>query len=121
MNPTLRYTIVVLEPAYGSQNARLAFQFCEALIQQRQLIQSVFFYMDGVHNANLFSDPANDEFDLVRAWQQLATQHQFKLDVCYSASRRRGVTEANWAPQFTLSGLSGLSEALLHSDRLIQF
>lgn len=121
MNTALRYTIVVLSPAYGTQNARLAFQFCEALLQRKQIIHSLFFYMDGVHNANSLSDPANDEFDLVEAWQKLARLHNFELNVCYSASRRRGITEVNFASHFLPSGLIGLSEAIVKSDRLIQF
>lgn len=121
MNTTLRYTIIILSPAYGKQNATLAFQFCEALIQKKHIIENVFFYMDGVHNANSFSDPASDEFDIVEAWQAFSLKHQIAFNACHSAARRRGISEQNCAAPFRLSGLSQLSDAIATSDRVIQF
>lgn len=83
-------------------------------------------------NANQLAAPASDEFDLVRAWGQLAQQHGVTLNVCIAAALRRGVTNeqeaqqqgpptANLQPGFTLSGLGALAEALLSCDRMVQF
>ncbi len=95
-------------------------------------LSSVFFYREGVYNANQLTSPASDEFDLVRAWQQLNAQHGVALNICVAAALRRGVvdeTEAgrlglassNLQQGFTLSGLGALAEASLTCDRVVQF
>ncbi|ACT05203.1 sulfur relay protein TusD/DsrE [Dickeya chrysanthemi Ech1591] len=128
----LSYCLLVTGPAYGTQQASSAFQFAQALVAQGYRLQSVFFYREGVLNANQFTAPANDEFDLVRAWQQLAQTHQVALNVCVAAALRRGVTDAqqaeqlhlpgaNLQPGFTLSGLGELSQSILRCDRVVQF
>ncbi|NKI75628.1 sulfurtransferase complex subunit TusD [Dickeya sp. CFBP 2040] len=128
----LSYCLLVTGPAYGTQQASSAFQFAQALLAQGHELQSVFFYREGVLNANQLTAPANDEFDLVRAWQQLAQAHQVALNVCVAAALRRGVTDAQQAEQlhlaganlqsgFTLSGLGELSQSVLHCDRVVQF
>ena len=112
----MRFAIVVTGPAYGTQQASSAFQFAQALIADGHELSSVFFYREGVYNANQLTSPASDEFDLVRAWQQLNAQHGVALNICVAAALRRGVvdeTEAgrlglassNLQQGFTLSGL----------------
>ncbi|MGM3173321.1 sulfurtransferase complex subunit TusD [Dickeya lacustris] len=128
----LRYCLLVTGPAYGTQQASSAYQFAQALLTQGHQLQSVFFYREGVLNANQLTAPASDEFDLVRAWQQLAQAHQVTLNVCVAAALRRGVTDtqqagqlklasANLQPGFLLSGLGELSESVLTCDRVVQF
>jgi tRNA 2-thiouridine synthesizing protein D len=123
---------LVTGPAYGTQQASSAWQFAQALLAAGHRITSVFFYREGVMNANQLSSPASDEFDLVRAWVALAQQHGVELNVCVAAALRRGVADeqeaaqlalvtANLQPGFTLSGLGSLAEAALSNDRLVQF
>lgn len=121
----LTYTIIITGPAYGTQASFCAYQFCQTLLTTQHSIKSVFFYADGVYNANNFTNPANDEFDIVDAWQILAKRHQINLSVCIAAAQRRGVvqelSENNIAQGFNLVGLGDLSEAINQSDRVIQF
>ncbi|EPS8493288.1 sulfurtransferase complex subunit TusD [Yersinia enterocolitica] len=128
----LKYGLMVTGPAYGTQQASSAYQFAQALINSGHHLVSVFFYREGVLNANQLTAPANDEFDLVRAWQQLANEHAVILNVCVAAALRRGITDqheaeqlnlaaANLQPGFTLSGLGALAEAVLTCDRMVQF
>ncbi|CQH46037.1 TPA: sulfurtransferase complex subunit TusD [Yersinia enterocolitica] len=128
----VKYCLMVTGPAYGTQQASSAYQFAQALINSGHHLVSVFFYREGVLNANQLTAPANDEFDLVRAWQQLANEHTVTLNVCVAAALRRGVTDqheaeqlnlaaANLQPDFTLSGLGALAEAALTCDRMVQF
>ena len=128
----MRFAILVTGPAYGSQQASSALQFSQAVIEEGHTLESVFFYREGVHNANLLISPASDEFDLVRAWQQLHQQHGVELHICVAAALRRGVTDAeqaaqlglpchNLQPGFTLSGLGALAQASLTCDRTVQF
>ncbi|HBI09291.1 sulfurtransferase complex subunit TusD [Franconibacter pulveris] len=128
----MRFALMVTGPAYGTQQASSAYQFAEALLAEGHTLVSVFFYREGVYNANQLTLPASDEFDLVRAWQQLHNRHGAELHICVAAALRRGVTDeseakqaglpaANLQPGFTLSGLGALAEATLTCDRVVQF
>lgn len=129
---SLRYALLVTGPAYGSQQATSAWQFANALINKGHRLDSVFFYREGVHNANRLVSPASDEFDIVRAWCELSKRHGIALNVCVAAALRRGVMGAleaqskslavdNLQSGFTLSGLGELAQAMLTVDRVIQF
>jgi len=112
-------------PAYGTQASYCAYQFCLSLLRSGHKLQSIFFYADGTYNANVFTSPANDEFDIVNAWQILAKEYQVKLLVCIAAAQRRGIVNeeltCNIAVGFELVGLGELSENVSQSDRVIQF
>jgi tRNA 2-thiouridine synthesizing protein D len=129
---SLSYCLLVTGAAYGTQQASSAYQFAQALLAQGHQLHSVFFYREGIQNGNRLVAPASDEFDLVRAWQSLAAQHQFSLFICVAAALRRGVVDkqqaqelnldaVNLADGFELSGLGSLAEAMMLCDRVIQF
>ncbi|EOC1347976.1 sulfurtransferase complex subunit TusD [Cronobacter turicensis] len=128
----MRFALMVTGPAYGTQQASSALQFAKALLAEGHSLESVFFYREGVYNANQFTSPASDEFDLVRAWQQLHNENGVALHICVAAALRRGVTDeneartqgltgANLQPGFQLSGLGALAEAALTCDRVVEF
>ncbi|ELY3597899.1 sulfurtransferase complex subunit TusD [Cronobacter turicensis] len=128
----MRFALMVTGPAYGTQQASSALQFAKALLTEGHSLESVFFYREGVYNANQFTSPASDEFDLVRAWQELHDEYGVALHICVAAALRRGVTDeneartqglpgANLQPGFQLSGLGALAEAALTCDRVVEF
>lgn len=128
----MRFALMVTGPAYGTQQASSAYQFAQALLREGHQLESVFFYREGVYNANQLTSPASDEFDLVRAWQALHREHGVALHICVAAALRRGVTDereahqlglpaANLQPGFTLSGLGQLAQAALSAERMVQF
>lgn len=128
----LDYCLMVTGPAYGNQRASCALQFAQALLTCGHRLGIVFFYQDGVTNANRLIAPAGDEVDLVRAWQNLAQQYMVELHVCVAAALRRGVTDTlqasllnrvgeNLQLGFELSSLGVLAQAVLGCDRFIQF
>lgn len=129
---TLTYTLVVNGSVYGSQSARNAYLFACALLEKGHKLVSVFFYQNGVNNASSLVLPANDEFDLTKAWQSLSDKHNIRLESCVAASLRRGIVDhneakthalpsSNVAQGFELAGLGGLAEAMLVQDRVVQF
>ncbi|ODS12542.1 sulfurtransferase complex subunit TusD [Vibrio scophthalmi] len=129
---SLTYTLVVNGSVYGSQAARSAYQFASALVTQGHTLVSVFFYQDGVTNGSALSVPANDEFDLTKAWQTLALQYNVRLETCVAAALRRGIVsqgeatqhglvQHNLADGFSQAGLGSLAEAMLTQDRVVQF
>ncbi|CAE6917996.1 sulfurtransferase complex subunit TusD [Vibrio alginolyticus] len=128
----LTYTLVVNGSVYGSQSARSAYQFAKAVVEQGHTLVSVFFYQDGVTNGSALSVPANDEFDLNKAWQNLAEEHNVRLETCVAAALRRGIIsedeanqhgliQNNLAQGFSQAGLGSLAEAMLVQDRVVQF
>ena len=128
----MRFALLVTGPAYGTQQASSAWQFARAALSEGHELASIFFYREGVYNANQLTAPASDEFDLVRAWQTLNQEHGVELHICVAAALRRGVTDeaeanrlglaaANLQPGFSLSGLGALAEAALTCDRVVQF
>ncbi len=131
-NQSLNYVLVVNAPVYGAELSLTAYRFAKALIEKGHQLTQVFFYQAGVSNASSLVVPANDEFDLVSAWQTLAQSHDIKLDTCVAAGLRRGqvsedeaklhaLTSANMADGFCQAGLGSLANALLMADRVIQF
>jgi len=128
----MRFALLVTGPAYGTQQASSALQFARAALAEGHELVSVFFYREGVYNANQLTTPASDEFDLVRAWQALNKEHGIDLHICVAAALRRGVADeaeahrlglaaANLQPGFSLGGLGALAEAALTCDRVVQF
>ncbi|SON50899.1 methylsulfur transfer protein [Vibrio tapetis subsp. tapetis] len=128
----LTYSLVVNGAVYGSQSARNAYQFARALLEKGHRLVSVFFYQDGVTNGSALTVPANDEFDLTTAWQELAIKNDVRLETCVAAALRRGIVSPDEAQQHALdnhnladgfeqAGLGSLAEALLTQDRVVQF
>lgn len=124
----MRYVLSVRQPVYGSQGAYLAYQFAQELIRQGHLISQIFFSQEGVSNGNGLVYPANDEFNLVKAWQTFSKKHNVPLHLCIVASQRRGVVDkltaldpaqTNLAEGFVLAGLGEFSKAMLEADRVI--
>ncbi|WP_439257444.1 sulfurtransferase complex subunit TusD [Lonepinella sp. BR2271] len=115
----MRYVLAIKSPVYGSQGAFFAYQFANTLVEKGHQISQIFFFQQGVSHGNACVSPANDEFHLQKAWQQLSQQHQIPLHLCISASQRRGIIEQNLAPHFILAGLGEFSAAMLQADRVI--
>jgi len=128
----LKFTVVVSSGPYGSQGASSAYQFCASALKSGHQVAGVFFYQDGVLNASQLVSPASDEVNLPELWANLATEHQFPLEVCVSASLRRGIVNEVEADQlslaqfnlrapFVLSGLGQLAELSAAADKVVQF
>lgn len=123
------YVLAIKSPIYGTQGAYLAYQVAEALLAAEHSITQIFFFQDGITNANAFINPASDEINLLEKWQSLAKLHHLPLYLCISAAQRRGVVDyhtsktqqSNLAQGFSLAGLGQFSQAVLKADRLLTF
>ncbi|WP_373767396.1 sulfurtransferase complex subunit TusD [Glaesserella sp.] len=117
----MRYVLAIKQGVYGSQGAFLAYQVAEALLRAGHDISQVFFFQDGVSNANKWVDAASDEVNLVEYWQKLAQTHRLSLHLCISAAQRRGIVKETVADGFILAGLGEFSQAVFNADRLLTF
>ena len=117
----MKFTLLVTEAPFGGQAAATALAFAAAALANGHAIERVFFYCDGVHNADRLAAPPGGEVNLVRDWSALAASNDVDLVVCINAGSRRGLREANLAPGFRISGLGQLIESVVLADRLVPF
>lgn len=123
------YVLAIKSPVYGAQGAYLAYQVAEVLLAAEHNITQIFFFQDGISNANALINPASDEINLLEKWLNLAKLHHLPLHLCISAAQRRGVVDhqtsksqqSNLAEGFILAGLGEFSQAILKADRLLTF
>ncbi len=117
----MKLGIMVNEGPYQHQASDSAYHFARAALEKGHEIHRVFFYHDGVHNANKLQEPQQDDRNIVRRWSELAEQHGIDLVVCVAAALRRGIKDEILAPGFRISGLGQLVESGIQADRLVVF
>ncbi|GAB2876964.1 sulfurtransferase complex subunit TusD [Microbulbifer echini] len=128
----MKFSLAVYAAPHSSQSAASALRFARALLAEGHEIYRIFFYCDGVQNANSIAAPPQDETDLTGQWQALQREHSLDLVVCIAAAQRRGVLNqreaerlekpsANLAEGFQLAGLGQLTDAVANSERLVTF
>lgn len=127
-----RVSILVMSSPIDSQNASSALRFARTVLASEHELAGVFFYQQGVQNANSFSIQSSDEYGIYTAWSELSHSNHCPLLVCVSAATQRGVISAqdaadndlahfNLTAPFESVGLGDLAALLHNSDRLVQF
>lgn len=128
----MNFTLNVFGAPLSSQSSDSAYRFASAALAGGHQIDRVFFYGDGVLNANSLLSPPSDEQNLFSKWAKLSMQHKLPLIVCIAAAVRRGVlnqeeakrydkAQHNLAAPFEVSGLGQLIEGVVNSDRTLTF
>ena len=117
----MKIGILINEGPFTHQASDSAYHFAVAALNRGHQIYRVFFYNDGVHNANRMSQPQSDDRDLVSLWSELAMKHGIDLVVCIAAALRRGIKDDLVAEGFRISGLGQLVEAGIQADRFLVF
>ncbi len=117
----MKFGILVNEGPYTHEASDSAYHFCKAALAKGHEIHRVFFYHDGVNNANRLTEPPQDDRNIVKRWSQLAQEHGIDLVVCVAAALRRGIKEEVLATGFRISGLGQFIESAIQSDRVVVF
>ncbi len=124
----MKFALAVYGPPVSSAAPDLAWRFAVAALDGGHAVSRVFFYADGVHNANCCQQPIQDQPDPYRRWLTLA-QRGVELSVCANSALRRGLLDAVHAGEraavsvqepFALCGLGQLAAAM-RADRVISF
>ncbi len=68
----MKFAILVNEGPFQHQAADSAYQFAKAALEKGHEIHRIFFYYDGVNNANKLSEPQADDRNIVNLWSKLA-------------------------------------------------
>ncbi len=117
----MKFGILVNEGPYTHEASDSAYLFTRAALEKGHQIYRVFFYHDGVNNANKYTEPPQDDRHIVNRWTKLAEQYEVDLVVCVAAALRRGIKDELLAPGFRISGLGQLVEAGIQGERLVVF
>lgn len=117
----MKLAILIKQGPHTHQSSVSAYRFTQAALAKGHRVIRVFFYNDGVYNANRLSEPPGDEADIVGLWSELAGEHGLDLVVCVAAALRRGVKEDILEEGFRIAGLGQLVEAAIDADRTVVF
>jgi len=119
-----KLAVVITTPPYSNLTIT-ALNYIEAALHCDIELIGVFFYQDGVLNANSKVHIASDEFQTIKRWQTLHKKYNLPLHLCITAAEKRGMSDENDADTlidaFTISGLGELVELSTSADRLVQF
>ncbi|MCW8863692.1 MAG: sulfurtransferase complex subunit TusD [Colwellia sp.] len=120
-----KLAVVITTPPYSNLTIT-ALNYIEAALHSNINIVGVFFYQDGVLNANSKVQIASDEFQTIKRWQSLHEQYHLPLHLCITAAEKRGMPDEDGTDSlihdaFTISGLGELVELSSTTDRLVQF
>ena len=128
----MRFTIVVQCSPQSSSDSLNALRFSAATLEAGHTIDKIFFYGNGVSNANALSLTPQDEVSVPKQWHDFIEKNSVDALICISSAAQRGIindTEAerlkinnvSCLPSFRIAGLGELIEASRQSDRVIQF
>ncbi len=101
--------------------------YAEAILAAGHQINGVFFYQDGVLNANNYVLTPSDEINLLTAWSDFHQRSATPLHICITAGERRGLSDNNEDgfvdninKNFTISGLGELVVLTSSADKVVQ-
>ena len=128
----MKFSLLVSTSPASSQGAMTAYQFAREAVSQGHEISRVFFYGDGVLNANALSTVPQDEINLPRAWDEFLTNHNIESVACVSSALVRGILDSDESARHKMAGVSLLEstqiaglgqlvDASIQSERLISF
>ncbi len=117
----MKFGILINESPFTHQASDSAYRFAVAALARGHEIYRVFFYNDGVYNANKLAEPQTDDRNLVSLWSKLGKEHGIDLVVCVAAALRRGIKDEILEDGFRISGLGQLVDAGIQADRLVVF
>ncbi|MCW8092387.1 sulfurtransferase complex subunit TusD [Alteromonas sp. ASW11-130] len=127
------YSMLITSAPYEGERIYNAQQFAQSLLDNPGThLVNIFFYQQGVLNANCLGISVSGQRNLYKGWCDIASNSDVSLQVCVTAAARRGIIskqeqEENALPGFTLrspfeqTGLSDFFAQLHSTDRLVQF
>lgn len=128
----MKFSLLISAAPCNAQAPITALRFAQAALQAGHNIHRIFFFRDGVHNASTFAVYQQDEVNIPQQWQQFCTEYNLDAVICVSAALKRGILDpqesrrhqrngSNADSNIQTGGLGMLTEAIIHSDRLISF
>tara|TARA_B100001123_G_C14769921_1_gene812265 strand:- start:135 stop:524 length:390 start_codon:yes stop_codon:yes gene_type:complete len=128
----VKFSIVVYAAPYSSEAASTAYNFTKTLLDEGHEVYRIFFFSDGVHNANRLAISPQDEKNLQKSWDALIKSHELNSVACVTSAIKRGIINQQEAVRHELAetsifdsselgGLGQLIDAAINSDRIVNF
>ena len=128
----MKFSVVVYASPYSNEAAISALNFSSAVISKGHSIYRIFFFTDGVDNANKLAITPQDEINLQEQWHTLIQENDLDSVVCVTSGLKRGIIDekessnrkldcSSIMPSSDLSGLGQLVDAYDNSDRVLNF
>ena len=128
----MKFSVVVYASPYSNEATVSALNFSRAVISKGHSIYRIFFFSDGVHNANKLAITPQDEINLQEQWHTLIQENDLDSVVCVTSGLKRGIIDekessnrkldcSSIMPSSDLSGLGQLVDAYDNSDRVLNF
>ncbi|QJC28285.1 sulfurtransferase complex subunit TusD [Enterobacteriaceae endosymbiont of Plateumaris braccata] len=129
----MTFSLLIMGSPYSTQNAYSAYFFTNAVIKEKHYVKDIFFYRNGVYNANKYINLDNYKINLVKCWKYLSNKYHINLYICISSALKRGIIlDKNQISnnqlinnliesEFQITSLSILAKSVLTCDRFIQF
>lgn len=128
----MKFSIVIYAAPYSSEAAATALRFTSCLLEQGHEIYRLFFFGDGVHNANRLTVVAQDDQNIQEEWDKLIKTNELDSVICVSSAIKRGIINETESSRYELnavsahdssdiSGLGQLIDAAINSDRVVNF
>ena len=128
----MKFSVVVYASPYSSEAAISALKFSRAVISKGHSIYRIFFFSNGVHNANKLAITPQDETNIQEEWHTLIQENDLDSVVCATSGLKRGLIDekesknrklnySSIMPSSDLSGLGQLVDAYDNSDRVLNF
>jgi tRNA 2-thiouridine synthesizing protein D len=128
----VKFSIVVHSAPYTSEGSLSAFRFCQTLLAEGHEIYRIFFLREGVHNLTRLAVVGQDELNLQDSWETLIKEQKLDAVACVTSALKRGIIDLQEAERYdkhahnlsdsaNISGLGQLVDAVLNSDRVLNF
>ena len=98
-----RFLVFVTGSPFNSVNGQTALSFCEAAVALGHHVDQVFFYQQGVQQANSDIQNSSGEKLIIKQWADFSEQTKTPLNICVTASIKRGVIAQDDATQLQLA------------------
>ena len=102
----MKFSIVIYSAPYSTEAASTAFNFSKSLLEHGLELYRLFFFGDGVHNANKLAVVAQDEVNLQQQWHSLIKNYQLDSVVCVTSAIKRGIVDATESQRHELEAAS---------------
>jgi tRNA 2-thiouridine synthesizing protein D len=116
----MKFALLITAAPFSTQGAETALRFARAAISSGHSMERIFFFRDGVHNANTYSVAPQDELNIPAEWQKFCKAEAIDAVVCVSAALRRGIVDSN-VENIPIAGLGLLTDAIISADRVLTF
>jgi tRNA 2-thiouridine synthesizing protein D len=98
-----RFLIFVTGSPFDTLNGHTALSFCEAATSLGHRVDQVFFYQQGVQQGNTDVQSGAGEKRLLEQWIAFSEQTKTPLNICVTASIKRGLISEEDAKELHLN------------------